>query len=60
MTYTRKHFRDIASVISLLVDKMPEEEFVKVVNTFSEFFKKDNKNFRKEQFAAACVPPLGG
>lgn len=60
MTYTRKHFRDISSVISLLVDKMPEEEFIKVVNTFSEFFKKDNKNFRTEQFAKACVPPLGG
>lgn len=59
MTYTRKHFRDISSVISLLIDELPEEEFLKVVNTFSKFFKKDNKNFREEQFAQACIPSLG-
>jgi hypothetical protein len=60
MTYSRKHFRDISSVISLLVDELPEEDFLKVVKTFSEFFKKENKNFREKQFSNACVPPLGG
>jgi hypothetical protein len=59
MTYSRKHFRDISSVISLLVDELPEEDFLKVVNTFSDFFKKENKNFREEQFSKACIPALG-
>ena len=59
MSYSRTHFRQIASVISQFADEIPQTTLEDMIGEFSDLFRAYNDNFDEEKFAQACVPPLG-
>jgi len=51
VSYTRKHFREIASLISKVPHAQRKEEAERYCNMFS----KDNPRFDRKKFMDACV-----
>lgn len=60
MSYSRKHFKDVATIISQFADEIPQTTLEDLIGEFSDLFMAYNDKFDQEKFAQACVPPLGG
>ena len=49
----RKHFQEIADILSSHRESVDEIEFQKIANDFAIFCKTQNANFQKEKFLDA-------
>ena len=56
MTYSKIHFRQIASIISQFSDEMPQTTREDMINEFSDLFRAYNSQFDEDLFVKACAP----
>jgi len=62
-TFTKKHYREIAKVLSKAKLKNDSEsmpyiavdQWLEIRDNFIDLFKRDNERFNKELFITACV-----
>ena len=55
MSYTRTHFRQIASIISQFSDEIPQTTREDLINEFSDLFRAYNPQFDEDLFVKACA-----